>query len=89
MWRLEIHTWLDEHEAALVPLLFLQTKHFLAAGLELLGAGLKQVKRGTELQPGNDEHVHYHRQQHTIPPREGAADDGLILVPILEVEMYQ
>ena len=35
------------------------------------------------------EQVHDHRQQHAIPHGEGAADDELILVPIVEVEMYQ
>ena len=30
-----------------------------------------------------------HRQHHTVPTWEGAADDKLVLVPIFEVEMYQ
>lgn len=44
---------------------------------------------GTELEPEKNQYVRNHRQQHTIPAREGTADDELILVPIFEVEMYQ
>ena len=33
--------------------------------------------------------MHDHRQQHALPRREGAADDELVLVAIVEVEMYQ
>jgi hypothetical protein len=47
------------------------------------------VKIGTELEPQDDQYVDDYRQQHPIPPGESAADDELVLVPIVEVEMYQ
>ncbi len=87
--RLEVDPRLDEHEAPVVALLLLLAKDLLAASLEFLGARLEEVKIGTELEPDDDQKMDDHRQQHTIPPREGAADDELILVPIVEVEMYQ
>jgi hypothetical protein len=61
----------------------------LPACLELLGAELEQVQIGTELEPNEDDKMDDHRQQNAIPARDGAADDELILVTILEVEMYQ
>jgi hypothetical protein len=47
------------------------------------------VEIGTELEPDNYQYMRNYRQQHTVPAREGAADDELVFVPILEVEMYQ
>ena len=44
---------------------------------------------GTELEPQKNQYVRYYGQQHTIPARDRAADDELVLVAIFEVEMYQ
>ena len=87
--RLDVDPRLHEDESPIVALLLLLTKDFLSARFQFFGAGFEQVEIGTELEPDDDEDVDDHRQQHTIPPGEGAADDELILVPIVEVEVYQ
>jgi len=80
---------LDEDESPVVTLLFLLAKEFLTTSFQIFRAGLEKVEIGTELEPDQHQYVRNHRQNHTIPTWEGAADDKLVLVPIFEVEMYQ
>ena len=87
--RLEVHPRLDEDESPVVTLLFLLAKELLTTSVQFFRAGFEEVEIGTELEPEQDQYMRNHRQQHTIPTWEGAADDKLVLVPIFEVEMYQ
>ena len=87
--RLDVDPGLDENESPVVSFLLLQAKKLLTTRFQFFGTRFEQVEIGTELKPQDDQDVHDHRQQHTIPPGEGAADDEFILVPIVEVEMYQ
>ena len=87
--RLEIDPGLDEDEAPVVALLLLLLQELLTTSFQFLRGGLEEVEIGPELKPDQQHEVHNHRQQHTIPAWEGAADDVLVLVPIFEVEMYQ
>jgi len=80
---------LDEDEAPVVTLLFLLAKEFLTTGFQFFRAGLEEVEVGTELEPEQEQYVRNHRQHHTVPTWEGAADDKLVFVTIFEVEMYQ
>ena len=86
---MEIHSWLHEHEAPIVALLLLLTKEFLPARLQFFRAGFEQMETGTELEPDKDEDVNKDRRQHAVPLGDGTADDELILVAIVEVEVYQ
>ena len=73
----------------LLALLLLLAKELLTTSLQFLRCGFEEVEIRPELEPEKNQYVRDHRQEHTVPAREGAADDELVFVPILEVEMYQ
>ena len=71
------------------PLLLLLPPQLLLPRFELLGTRLKNDQPGHEDQRRHEQRVDDDGHHEAVAPRDGAADDVLVLIAIVEVEMNQ
>ena len=86
--RLDLDLGLDEDKRRILLLLALPLL-FQPACFEFLRAGLKQAQPRGQEEGGQEQHVRHDRVGDAFAPRDRAANDELVLVPLFEIEMDQ
>ena len=69
--------------------MILLAKQFLSACFHLFRAGPEEVQIRSPLKKDDQEEVHDDRQEDRLAWRDGPADDVLVLIATVEVEMNQ
>ena len=87
--RLHVDLGLDEHETTVFPVQLLLAEQFLPACFHVFRTGSEEVQIRPELKKDDQEEVHDDRQEHRLARGDGPADDLLVLIATVEVEMNQ
>src|SRR5262249_8182828 len=90
LFRWNLHLRLGEHEAALVTLAFeLLAQELLPTRFELLLTREQKVELWCVVKHEKDQDVDDERNDDYVADRNTSADDLLVLIPFLEVEVNQ